>query len=90
MSNNENTYCHPDDLSIRFHGVGTPPPWAVDVQPYVAPAPHPADEVFGYLPPSVRDEVVATWDRLIQSGAQPADLLTLLNIFRANEGNHDN
>jgi hypothetical protein len=82
MSIEENTYCSPDHPEIRFRGVGTPPPWAVDVQPFVPRPRHPSDEFLSNLRDDVRDEMVLLWDRMIASGINNEDIKTLLNAHR--------
>lgn len=82
MNIEENTYCHPGNPNIRFRGIGNPPPWAVDVQPYVAPPPHPSDKYTSTLPPGDVMNFRDLWDFMVSRGVDEKQIVKLLDLHR--------
>ena len=75
------TYSHPDNPNIRFHDVGTPPPWAVDIQPYVEPPRHRSDCYTSSLGPQQTERVRELWDYMISKGVEENKIVMFLDLF---------
>lgn len=80
-SNADFSFCHPDDLKIRFLGVGTPPPWAVDIQPYVEPPRHRSDYYTSSLNQLQTEQVRELWDYMISKGVEENKIIMFLEVF---------
>lgn len=78
---NQHTFSHPDNPNIRFHGVGTPPPWAVDIQPYVEPPRHRSDYYTSSLSQRQTEQVRELWDYMISKGVEENKIIMFLDAL---------